>query len=135
MSDTPRTDAAVEFITKQLREEPSICADHPYYVLDMMKHEGMKVERELAAAKVEVETYRDSCAAKADRLDRLSEQVVKLRALIRLDDVEWRDKHIHPCGGESFQNWLVHVYLPVPLSENDKSPEAALERALAKEKS
>jgi hypothetical protein len=59
MSDTPRTDAAVEFITKQLREEPSICADHPYYVLDMMKHEGMKVERELAAAKVEVEALRE----------------------------------------------------------------------------
>jgi acetolactate synthase small subunit len=60
MSDTPRTDAAVEFITKQLREEPSICADHPYYVLDIMKHEGMKVERELAAAKAENEALREA---------------------------------------------------------------------------
>ena len=41
----------------------------------------------------EVETLRDSCAAKADRLDRLGEQIVKLRAEVerlradRLSDI------------------------------------------------
>ena len=57
MSDTPRTDAAVEFITKQLREQPTICSDHPYYVLDMMKHEGRKVERELTRLQNLVQQY------------------------------------------------------------------------------
>jgi hypothetical protein len=65
---------------------------------------------------------------------KLRAECERLRALIRLDDAEWRDKHIHSCGGESFQSWLVSVYLPVPLSEQDKSPEAALERALKEPK-
>lgn len=44
---------------------------------------------------------------------------------------EWRDKVMHPCQGQPFQNWLVHLYLPVPLDATDKSPEAAIERFLA----
>jgi hypothetical protein len=79
--------------------------------VDELYEKCERLERELAAAKAKSEA---------------------LRALIRMDDVEWRDKHIHPCGGEAYQNWLVQVYLPVPLSAPDKSPEAALERALTK---
>lgn len=47
-----------------------------------------------------------------------------------LRDAEWRDKIIYPFKGEEFQNWKLTVYLPVSLSETDKSPEAALERIL-----
>lgn len=43
---------------------------------------------------------------------------------------EWHDKHIHPFKGETFQMWTVEINLPVPLSETDKSPEAALNRLL-----
>jgi hypothetical protein len=43
---------------------------------------------------------------------------------------EWHDKHIHPWNGESFQTWCLTIYLPVPLSMADKSPEAALNRVL-----
>lgn len=43
---------------------------------------------------------------------------------------EWQEKHIHPFDGETFQNWKLTVYLPVRLSESDKSPEAALRRDL-----
>jgi hypothetical protein len=66
-------------------------------------------------------------------LRRLHEENERLRALIRLDDAEWRDKEIWPCVGDAYQAWLVQVYLPVPLSAADKSPEAALQRALAQE--
>lgn len=43
---------------------------------------------------------------------------------------EWRDKHIHPVFDESYQTWALTIYLPVPLSEPDKSPEVALDRYL-----
>ena len=45
---------------------------------------------------------------------------------------EWQDKHIYPFRGETFQTWKLTIYLPVRLSETDKSPEAALRRALEK---
>jgi hypothetical protein len=66
----------------------------------------------------------------AAELRQLHEENERLRALIRLDDAEWRDKEI---WGDAYQAWLVQVYLPVPLSAADKSPEAALQRALAQE--
>lgn len=50
-----------------------------------------------------------------------------------LPHAEWQDKHIHPVGRETHQNWKVTVYLPVPLSEADKSPQAALTRAVEAE--
>ncbi len=65
--------------------------------------------------------------------ERLHAENERLRALIRLDDAEWRDKEIWPVRGDAYQAWLVQVYLPVPLSAADKSPEAALQRALAQE--
>jgi hypothetical protein len=43
---------------------------------------------------------------------------------------EWQDKRIHPFNGETYQTWKLTVYLPVPLSQADKSPETALQRAL-----
>ena len=64
----------------------------------------------------------------------LRAEVKRLRELIWLGDAEWCDKHIYPVGGAAHQNWLVRVYLPVPLSAKDKSPEAALERALKRRK-
>ena len=39
-----------------------------------------KAASELRRQHAEIETLNDSCAAKADRIDRLGEQVVKLRA-------------------------------------------------------
>ena len=99
MSDTPRTNAVMQFIS------------HIGFIVSV--EDCRELERELTAAKAEVE---------------------RLRALIRLDDAEWCDKHMYPSGGETFQQWLVSVYLPVPLSEQDKSPEAALERALKETK-
>jgi hypothetical protein len=43
---------------------------------------------ELRRQHAEIETLRDSCAAKADRIDRLGEQIVKLRAEVeRLREV------------------------------------------------
>ena len=53
-----------------------------------------------------------------------------LRSNIRY--AEWQDKHINPYESESYQNWKLTLYLPVPLSEPDKSPEAALERLLSR---
>jgi hypothetical protein len=47
-----------------------------------------------------------------------------------LRGAEWQDKHIYPVGGATYQNWKLTVYLPVKLSAKDKSPEAALKRAL-----
>jgi hypothetical protein len=47
-----------------------------------------------------------------------------------LPHAEWHDKHIHPYNGETFQTWCLSIYLPVKLSEADKSPEAALARAM-----
>jgi hypothetical protein len=64
----------------------------------------------------------------------MSDKILTDRAaeLLReaLADAEWCDKNIYPTDGEGFQNWLLKVYLPVPLSAKDKSPEAALRAAL-----
>ena len=56
----------------------------------------------------------------------------RLRSLLMeyMSDPEWRDKIIYPVYGKSHQNWLLKIKLPVPLSEPDKSFEAALERAI-----
>jgi len=110
---------AVEQNTAELRAE-----------VDAAKADVEAVER-ISQASLENIAYKWQMAE--SKCDELQAEVERLRALIRLDDAEWRDKHIHPCGGESFQSWLVSVYLPVPLSEPDKSPEAALERALAED--
>ena len=47
-----------------------------------------------------------------------------------LRHAEWRDKHIYPVNGAAYQTWTLTIHLPVPLSAKDKSPEAALRRAL-----
>lgn len=47
-----------------------------------------------------------------------------------LRDAEWQEKNIYPCRGGAYQTWKLTIYLPVPLSERDKSPETALRRAL-----
>jgi hypothetical protein len=58
---------------------------------------------------------------------------VPLEAIIKrcASDPEWADKNIYPCCGEAHQNWKVTLYLPVPLSESDKSFDAALRRWVA----
>lgn len=87
-----------------------------YYPVGAMAHEAAAELRRLQAEN-----------------ERLRAENERLRALIRLDDAEWRDKEIWPVRGDAYQAWLVQVYLPVPLSAADKSPEAALQRALAQE--
>jgi hypothetical protein len=47
-----------------------------------------------------------------------------------LSHAEWRDEYLHPSGGERYQNWMLKIYLPVPFSESDKSPEAAFQRVI-----
>lgn len=71
----------------------------------------------------------------AQRIAELEQEVKRLKGaeallLGALHDPEWRDKRIHPCRGQVYQNWLLKVYLPVPESARDKSPAAALRRAL-----
>jgi hypothetical protein len=48
-----------------------------------------------------------------------------------LSYAEWSEKIIYPFVGEDFQSWRLTVFLEVPLSESDKSPEAALERTIS----
>ena len=47
-----------------------------------------------------------------------------------LVDAQWCDKWIYPVYGKNYQNWKIQIYLPVPESATDKSPEAALNRVL-----
>ena len=63
-----------------------------------------------------------SQAARLQRAEKLLQDAVS--------HAEWQDKHLHPVGGETYQCWRLTIYLPVRLSESDKSPEAALLRAL-----
>ena len=72
-------------------------------------------------------------AKAAAELRRLHEENKAMRFMLSdaLHSAEWRDKHIYPVQGASYQNWLLQVYLQVPLSASDKSPEAALERAIS----
>jgi len=52
-----------------------------------------------------------------------------LRVLCRaMNGAEWADKHIHSDADEAVQNWELKISLPVPLSEPDKSLEAAFHR-------
>lgn len=60
----------------------------------------------------------------SDRAEALLQEAIR--------HAEWHDKHIYPWNGETYQNWKLTIYLPVRLSEADKSPEAALRRALGK---
>ena len=73
-SDTPRTDAEAGYY------DGSGCWHHRANGENVDSDFARTLERELTAARAELETYRDSCAAKADRIDRLGEQAVKLRA-------------------------------------------------------
>lgn len=80
---------------------------------------------------------REPSAAKPEqqRIAELEREVSRLKRaeallLDALRGAEWRDKHIYPCRGAAYQNWKLDIYLPVLLSAKDKSPEAALRRAL-----
>lgn len=86
--------------------------------------------RRLYWDELRVREHRDTLAAE---ITKLHAEVKALRGLINLKRAEWHDKHIWPCGGEAYQNWAITVYLPVPLSAVDKSPEAALARAIEEE--
>ena len=55
-----------------------------------------------------------------------------LRKIILDADAEWLDKEIHVVDSdESYQNWRLVVYLPVPCNVTDKEIESALDRAVA----
>ena len=76
---------------------------------------------------------REHCDALIDELRRLAKVEAQRDALLsllraELPHAEWRDKIIHPYRGESWQNWKISIWLPVPLSASDKSPQAALDR-------
>jgi len=64
------------------------------------------------------------------------EQVICTAELLlrsHLRYAEWHDKMMHPFDGEPYQIWTLPVWLPVPESAQDKSPEAALEAVLKRE--
>ena len=65
-----------------------------------------------------------------DKIEALKAERDAMRKLFDFTFAEWHDKHIHSCDVETYQNWAIKIYLPVPLSETDKSPEAALIRAI-----
>ena len=71
-------------------------------------------------------------AAELRRLAAVEAQRDALLGLLRaeLPHAEWQDKIIHPYRGESWQNWKISIWLPVPVSASDRSPEAALTRAV-----
>lgn len=55
-----------------------------------------------------------------------------LRKIILDADAEWWDKKIHLVDSdESYQNWRLEIYLPVPCNVTDKEIESALDRAVA----
>ena len=60
----------------------------------------------------------------------LAERDALLKVLSReVHHAEWLDKHMNFVEGEEgFQQWELKIHLPVPLSEPDKSPEAAFQR-------
>jgi hypothetical protein len=64
--------------------------------------------------------------------NRLKTERDALLNLVRdeLSHAEWLDEYLHPNGGERYQNWMLKIYLPVPFSESDKSPEAAFQRVI-----
>jgi hypothetical protein len=73
--------------------------------IDWIQNAAVDAARELAAARAEVETYRDSCAAKADRIDRLGETVVRLRGEVEglqsvVQSVAVTELHKLPGGDE-----------------------------------
>lgn len=80
----------------------------------------------------EHEEDQSAIAVWRDRTQRAEAQRDALLAMLResLQHAKWWDKHIHPFDGETFQNWTLSIHLPVKLSESDKSPEAALNRAI-----
>ena len=80
--------------------------------------------------------FREETAAELRRLHEENRQLrTRFDALLKIvsegmRDAGWSDKHIYPYRGETFQTWEISIYLPVKLSESDKSPESALERAI-----
>ena len=75
---------------------------------------------ELIGKRDALKTDNERLAAQGDAL---------LRVLCRaMNGAEWADKHIHSDADEAVQNWELKISLPVPLSEPDKSLEAAFHR-------
>jgi hypothetical protein len=68
-----------------------------------------------------------------EEIERLKAERDALLGILKdaLSHVEWSEKIIYPFVGEDFQSWRLTVFLGVPLSESDKSPEAALERTIS----
>jgi hypothetical protein len=56
---------------------------HPLVNLEAIKkYARLAVVQNITELRAELDTYKDSCTAKADRLDRLGEQIVALRARV-----------------------------------------------------
>lgn len=84
------------------------------------------------------EKERNKAQAEVERLQAENEKLRNERDALRkiiLDaayDAEWCDKKIHLVDShESYQNWRLVVYLPVPCNVTDKEIESALDRAVA----
>ena len=101
--------------------------------------EQLKAERD-NACKLVVEMHNAATGSTEGPRHGVVEDIAKLKAerdallgILKdaLSHVEWSEKIIYPFVGEDFQSWRLTVFLGVPLSESDKSPEAALERTIS----
>ena len=95
----------------------------PYYALDTelgrIQHyqRGLQAADEIERMRAENEKLRNECDA--------------LRKIILDADAEWWDKKIHLVDSdESYQNWRLIIYLPVPCNVTDKEIKSALDRAV-----
>jgi hypothetical protein len=89
---------------------------------------GQRVDVSSAKRMVLLEDVEAALAARPPVAQQGAAEALLLDALF---DAEWRDKLVTPVGEERYQNWRISLFLPVPESATDKSPKAALARALA----
>ena len=113
------------------------------FAMAAIRHRGLWAEATVVMKEIErLKAERDALQANAEKgteyvLAHINQDLKAERdALLgilkdALSHAEWSEKIIYPFVGEDFQSWRLTVFLGVPLSESDKSPEAALERTIS----
>jgi len=136
--------AEVERLTRErdeaLAEVEKLCAENERQAqhIEVLKR---KIDAEKSCA-CSYDQPGDVCAAHSPALaaaraenERLREERDALRKIILDADAEWWDKKIHPTDSdESYQNWRLIIFLPVPCNVADKGIESALDREVANER-
>lgn len=68
-----------------------------------------------------------------EEIKKLEKENVAMKSMLMQSAkcAEWRDKHIYYMNDlDAAQHYKLEIYLPVPLSEVDKSVETALEKQI-----